>query len=56
MLVLPIPKNVKFADKSGDGRLQPKEITDAIDAYLDGEVDANITDIMDMIDYFFGQQ
>jgi hypothetical protein len=55
-LVLPMPQRVRFADKNGDGMLQSKEITTAIDEYLEGEIDVTVTDIMDMIDYFFSQQ
>lgn len=56
VLVLPMPNNIRFADKNGDGILQPKEITSAIDEYLEGAIDVTVTDIMDMIDYFFSQQ
>lgn len=56
VLVLPMPANIRFADKNGDGKLQPKEITTAIDEYLEGDIDVTVTDIMDMIDYFFSQQ
>lgn len=56
VLVLPMPTHVRFADANADGMLQAKEITGSIDAYLEGEIDVTVTDIMDMIDYFFSQQ
>ncbi len=55
LLVLPMPKEAKFADKNGDGQLQAPEITGAIDDFLEGEMDGNVSDIMKMIEYFFEQ-
>ncbi len=55
LLILPIPEYGKFADANGDGKLQPEELSGAIDQYLDGEADISVTDLMSIIEYFFEQ-
>ncbi len=55
VLILPIPENGRFADYNGDGKLQPKEVNQAIDDFLGGETDISVTDLMDLIQYFFEQ-
>jgi len=55
VLMLPIPETGRFADENGDGKLQPTELVLAINSYLDGLADISVTDLMDLIEYFFEQ-
>lgn len=50
-----IPDKLKFADKNKDGMITTSEITDAIDAFFDGNVVVTIDKINALIDYFFEQ-
>lgn len=50
-----IPDKLKFADKNKDGMITTNEITDAIDAFFDGNATVSIEKINALIDYFFEQ-
>ena len=50
-----IPENLKIADKNKDGLITTNEITDAIDAFFDGNTALSIDKINSLIDYFFEQ-
>lgn len=50
-----IPDKLKFADKNKDGLITTGEITDAIDAFFDGNPQITIDKINALIDYFFEQ-
>ncbi len=50
-----LPAKFRFADVNSDGIIQSNEITLAIDMFFSGEIDISVSDIMDMIDFFFEQ-
>lgn len=50
-----IPKTYQFADKDRNGILSSAEITAAIDAFFEGELDINVQMLLGLIDYFFEQ-
>lgn len=50
-----IPAALKVADKNKDGLITTNEITDAIDAFFDGNAVLSIDKINSLIDYFFEQ-
>lgn len=50
-----IPAALQFADKNKDGLITTNEITDAIDAFFDGNSTLTIVKLNSLIDYFFEQ-
>lgn len=50
-----VPAKFKPVDRDKNGIISAKELTAAIDAYFEGEIDLNLDDLNELVDYFFEQ-
>jgi opacity protein-like surface antigen len=50
-----IPARFKVVDTNNDGYISSKELSDAIDGFFDGSVNLSVSDLHDLIDFFFEQ-
>lgn len=50
-----LPEKFRAADENGDDIIQSSEINDAIDRFLEGELDISLSTLYELIDYFFEQ-
>lgn len=50
-----LPEKFKPADSNNDGIIQSEEMLNAVDGFLDGELDMSIKTLFELIDYFFEQ-
>jgi len=50
-----VSSDFKFLDTNGDGYISSEEISNAIDAFFEGESQLKSADINKLIDYFFEQ-
>ena len=50
-----IPDKYKPVDTNNDGYISAKEVTNAIDAFFEGTIDLTVTELHELVDFYFEQ-
>ena len=50
-----IPDKFKPVDTDNDGYISAKEVTNAIDAFFEGTLDLTVTELHELVDFYFEQ-